>query len=458
MLTLIPHRGFSLDPSATLPLERAGTDFYPSAASDGETIVVTILVLCAAFLWTFVLAAFCDVATNGDPALTAFRQRLDGLNSYIAFNGVPPEMAGRMRSYMNQQRGMQLREELGQRALPNLSLALQMEVIQFVNRSWLEAVWFIRNLDAPVKVRLAMALQPKMLAPGEVAPNRNMYSLTRGSMTLGGRVLSKGAVWGDDVILANLQHCLPHHARAITYADVMFFSRQTLLDIVATYPSSMYSLRRNQGFLALRRALIAAARVARVQEKQGKRIRHPNGDFLDQVDAAAASMIISESQKKSMALALDEASRAANHAGPGVELAPLAVNTPSPAATFGQRGSHKMEARIDGMDVKIDGLCGEMRELKALIHSLVRQVGGQHDTTAIPRRMPHSPPAANAESKVVTAHVSGPEYTSAERSESSTERDEQGADAASDAAVSVSYASWAMSSLAAPLRRSTYGI
>ena len=405
MLTLIPHRGFSLDPSATLPLERAGTDFYPSAASDGETIVVTILVLCAAFLWTFVLAAFCDVATNGDPALTAFRQRLDGLNSYIAFNGVPPEMAGRMRSYMNQQRGMQLREELGQRALPNLSLALQMEVIQFVNRSWLEAVWFIRNLDAPVKVRLAMALQPKMLAPGEVAPNRNMYSLTRGSMTLGGRVLSKGAVWGDDVILANLQHCLPHHARAITYADVMFFSRQTLLDIVATYPSSMYSLRRNQGFLALRRALIAAARAAKIKERMGKRIQ-PNGDFLDQVDAAAASMIVSETQKQSMRLALDELSRASNYAGRGDVFALPAINTPSPTAASGQRSGHGMEARINGMDFKLDGLCGEMRELKALVHSLVRQLGSQHDTTALTGRMQHGLPAANTEPKVMAQNVS----------------------------------------------------
>ena len=44
-----------------------GTDFFPSKASDPETVCVTILVVIGALLWTRVLAIFCEVATNGDP-------------------------------------------------------------------------------------------------------------------------------------------------------------------------------------------------------------------------------------------------------------------------------------------------------------------------------------------------------------------------------------------------------
>ena len=75
-----------------------GTDAYPSRASDPETLVVLVLVLIGAFLWTYVLAAFCDVATNSNPALIAFRQQLDGLNLFIGINGLPKEMAQRLRS------------------------------------------------------------------------------------------------------------------------------------------------------------------------------------------------------------------------------------------------------------------------------------------------------------------------------------------------------------------------
>ena len=37
-------------------------------------MVVTVLVLLGAFLWTLILARFCDVATNSNPAQTLYRQ------------------------------------------------------------------------------------------------------------------------------------------------------------------------------------------------------------------------------------------------------------------------------------------------------------------------------------------------------------------------------------------------
>ena len=65
------------------------TDFYPNyPVSDEELLIVCLLQLVAAFLWTYVLAAFCDIAANSNPALVAFRQRLDALNvlPYTAWN------------------------------------------------------------------------------------------------------------------------------------------------------------------------------------------------------------------------------------------------------------------------------------------------------------------------------------------------------------------------------------
>ena len=65
-----------------------GTDYHPSSASDSETLIVTVLVVLGAFIWTRVLAMFCDIATNSSPGLTAFRQQLDGLNEFIHNNNV----------------------------------------------------------------------------------------------------------------------------------------------------------------------------------------------------------------------------------------------------------------------------------------------------------------------------------------------------------------------------------
>ena len=109
-----------------------GTDFYPSSISQGETIIVMTLVLVGALIWTQVLAMFCDVATNADPGVIEFRQRLDSMNSYIHRNNLPAGMARRMREYLHQTQEVNLREFHAASVLPLLSDALQIEVVMHV--------------------------------------------------------------------------------------------------------------------------------------------------------------------------------------------------------------------------------------------------------------------------------------------------------------------------------------
>ena len=155
-----------------------GTDYYPSSASDGETLVVCVLVVCGALLWTYVLALFCDMATNSNPGLTQFRQLLDGLNLFIRTHQLPKEMARRLREYLHQQKPGQL-GKYAERAIPVLSPTLQVEVILHVHRLWLESTWFLKGLETSCLVRLAREMQMQTLAPGEVAPLHNLCVPTR---------------------------------------------------------------------------------------------------------------------------------------------------------------------------------------------------------------------------------------------------------------------------------------
>lgn len=288
-----------------------GTDFYPSASSDYETLVVTILVLVGSFIWTTVLAAFCDVATNSNPALTAFRQNLDGLNLFISINALPRDMALRLRSFMHQQKGVQLRED-AKRAMPRLSPALQVEVILFIHRHWLAEIWFIKDLDAPVKVRLAMGMEPKVLAPGEVAPRSVLYVVERGKVMFNGRILSKGMCWGDEVILSDKRYFLPCFARAISYTDATQLSQEKLATIVDSYPTSRLALRRATVRLALRRHIVMLAREQRERlhedPEAARRLSLASaGDFMDRVqDAAAGKMSNDQEASMNIALQLNE--------------------------------------------------------------------------------------------------------------------------------------------------------
>ena len=215
--------------------------------------------------------------------------------------------AQRLRAYMHQQKSLQLRED-AERSLPLLSLPLQIEVVRHVHRHWLTAIWFMRDLEEPVKIRMAMAMEPYVLAPREVAPTRRMYVIERGTVIFGGRLLTRHMAWGDDVILSDPKYFGSSQARAITYCDVASISRTAsighrmrirgthqyiqrrlpsqsnsiansatdtkltsrtpdtdpsgpkLLEIVSAFPGSAKALRRTTIHLALRRELVLIAK------------------------------------------------------------------------------------------------------------------------------------------------------------------------------------------------------
>ena len=182
----------------------------------------------------------CDVATNSNPGLTHFRQQLDGLNEFIVTHNLPPEMASRMRQYIYQQKGVQLQEHAS-KSLPRLSTALQIEVILHCHRHWLDAIWFFKDIEEICRVRLAMSMTSQVLAPGEVAPQRQLYVISRGLVLFGGRVLSRGMTWGDDVLLTDPRYFLPHLARAMSYTDVIILSSDTLWSAEAHTVHTHYS-------------------------------------------------------------------------------------------------------------------------------------------------------------------------------------------------------------------------
>ena len=250
-----------------------GTDYYPNPYSDAETLVVMLMVVCGALLWTYILALFCDMATNSNPGVTQFRQLIDGLNGFIATHRVPKEMAQRLREYLHQQKPGQLRK-YAERAIPVLSPTLQVEVLLHVHRMWLESTWFLRGLEPSCLVRLAREMVTQTLAPGEVAPMHNLYVVARGLVLYGGRVLSRGMSWGDDVILTDARYFLPFHARAMTYVDVNVLAADTLLQVLTMFPESHAVLRKKVLRLALKRHFIAAKRIIDAQQNGGVATSH----------------------------------------------------------------------------------------------------------------------------------------------------------------------------------------
>jgi L-fucose mutarotase/ribose pyranase (RbsD/FucU family) len=146
-----------------------------------------------------------------------------------------------------------------------------------------------------------------VFAPGEIAPLRHLYVVSRGLILYGGRVVSRGMTWGDDVILSDQQYFLPHHARAMTYVDANAISREALANVVRAFPASAKVLRRATILLARRRPMIAEAkRMLRDREpaegeyralRRSSLLRHGKRDFIDRIHEANDLTVTKEQHK-----------------------------------------------------------------------------------------------------------------------------------------------------------------
>ena len=88
-----------------------------------------------------------------------------------------------------------------------------------------------------------------------------MYIVHRGIALYQAKIITKGKVWGQDMILSTSHLRSTAQARAMNYLEVLFISRRELLELAARYPSTAAKIRRAAILLALRREIILLAKV-----------------------------------------------------------------------------------------------------------------------------------------------------------------------------------------------------
>ena len=144
--------------------------------------------------------------------------------------------------------------------LSMLSPALQGEVAYKLNRKWLERVHFLRGADKRFLVHISMALELMVFAPGELPESGKMYIVYRGYALYGGRLLTSGRVWGDDVMLADatLQRCF--RCIALSYLECNMLTFAKLWAIAELHPDVKPLMRIRMRYMALRRMIVALAK------------------------------------------------------------------------------------------------------------------------------------------------------------------------------------------------------
>lgn len=102
-----------------------------SASNTYEQIVLSLLILTSALMWSQVISTFCLVLANANPADQQFYNGMDSLNDFLSTNGISPTLRTHLRAYFHETRGLRLlrlQRQLYQDMSPTLAAITFLEI------------------------------------------------------------------------------------------------------------------------------------------------------------------------------------------------------------------------------------------------------------------------------------------------------------------------------------------
>ena len=226
-----------------------------------ETLIGVFCMLCGASLWAYVVGNVCGVVASLDVRTLAFRQTMDDLKCvatlfavcmwfvqltpcrllvhsfFMSEKALDHDLRGRLREYFHQARHMHQTGNY-EGLLRKLSPKLRGEVALATNRDWISKVSYFRHIRDECLSAIAVSLQASVYAPQEIVTGFKLHIVMRGVAGQQGRIITRGNVWGEDMILEARHLARVRPVRALTYLDVYALSREDLFDILEDYPAT----------------------------------------------------------------------------------------------------------------------------------------------------------------------------------------------------------------------------
>ena len=241
-------------------------DISATPYNEVEQNVTTTLMLLGTLTWAYVVGNVVAYIGNMSPSAMAFRLSLNSLNTYAATHGLPYSMRQEIRDYFHRTSHLWTGQET-QACLYRMSPKLQADLLLYVNGTWLSRIWWLRDEDPMFLTDLVMKFQPEVYVPDElILYPPALHVIHSGKVIFGGRNLTKGNFWGVDVLVASAHLRNRAHARAITYVEAFFATRDIIVEAAESFEGAAKRVRRAGQLMAFQRCVSLLAKIHRVNE------------------------------------------------------------------------------------------------------------------------------------------------------------------------------------------------
>jgi len=247
--------------------------------NSAEHIMMVITIFITGFTWAWVVGNVVDVINNSDIFQTSFNQTMDDLNVLMGTRCVKKHLRFRIRKHLYESQLVH-RQRHQLQTVTWLSETLQGELaLESGLHDILECVWFLRSVPTSVVIELAMHFKPDLFSPSEfVMDHQSLFVIRKGAALRRGKMLTRGSIFGEDMILVTDALRDSVCPRTLTFLEVMQLGIDGLRGVCTKFADFDARLRKAQIKLAVQRAFVHdAARIKRRRERAERKRREKAG-------------------------------------------------------------------------------------------------------------------------------------------------------------------------------------
>jgi len=167
---------------------------------------------------------------------------MDDLNHMMRSRSLDNDLQVRLRSFFLQARELHDQERYRD-LLCHMSPQLMADVARVTNEQWIKRVWYLKPSGAtPAHLaisdhfiaEIAVALQANVCSQGEtLRSDATLRVLVRGLAKQTGKLLTAGAVWGEDFILENRSLRINNMTACLTFLEVQTLTRNAFHEVLS---------------------------------------------------------------------------------------------------------------------------------------------------------------------------------------------------------------------------------
>jgi len=222
-----------------------------SPVTSAERIVACIMMLVGAGIYAYVVGSITSTVQTMEAGVRKYQELMDQLNQFLEENQVDTSLRVQARAYFR------TRHQAGnlvdwRELLAEMSPDLREQIASQSHENWAGGSLYFWNCPDEFVGKAAALFKEVTFPKGEkileIGQNVNeIYVIKRGMIACAGKILSKGCLFGEDVVLDGIKtgdQRSPHVAMAFTFVQLQSLDASELLELLEEFPSVMKTCER----------------------------------------------------------------------------------------------------------------------------------------------------------------------------------------------------------------------